>query len=78
MVRWRRERASNPAGNSDWSDVWHFTCTSPEAIADAGQGKLNLEQNRPNPFLENTTIEFSLPVAGEITFEMTDLQGKVV
>lgn len=37
-----------------------------------------LEQNTPNPFNVNTTVEFTLPVAGNGTFTITDVSGKTV
>lgn len=38
----------------------------------------NLEQNVPNPFNVNSTINYSLAQASEVTFTVTDLSGKVV
>ena len=39
---------------------------------------LTLEQNQPNPFHEETLINFSLPAAGPITLTVWDLQGKLI
>jgi hypothetical protein len=38
----------------------------------------SLDQNSPNPFTDKTAISFSLPQAGEATFKVYDLTGKVV
>jgi len=35
-------------------------------------------QIRPNPAIQQTTIEYDLPVAGKSTLLLTDLQGSVV
>ena len=40
--------------------------------------EMDLGQNRPNPFMEETTIEFSLPVAGNATLTIYDPAGKIV
>jgi len=73
-----RVMASNSAGNSLWSDEWHFTCSNPDAISDAKREEFCLGQNRPNPFTEYTDIELNLPSGGELIFELTDLQGKII
>jgi len=39
---------------------------------------LTLEQNQPNPFHDETLINFSLPEAGPITLTVWDLQGKLI
>ncbi|MEM9529047.1 MAG: T9SS type A sorting domain-containing protein, partial [Bacteroidota bacterium] len=40
--------------------------------------EMNLDQNFPNPFVEETTIRFSLPEAGEATISILDLHGRVL
>jgi len=37
-----------------------------------------LEQNEPNPFSTQTTVEFSLPTAGTATLSVMDVTGKLV
>lgn len=37
-----------------------------------------LEQNRPNPFKETTSIGFQLPKAGKATLTILDVQGRVL
>ncbi|MFK7979642.1 MAG: T9SS type A sorting domain-containing protein, partial [Saprospiraceae bacterium] len=40
--------------------------------------RFTLEQNRPNPFKEQTTIGFQLPDAGSVTLTILDVQGSVL
>lgn len=37
-----------------------------------------LEQNRPNPFKEQTTIGFQLPDAGRVNLTILDVQGRIL
>ncbi len=37
-----------------------------------------LYQNEPNPFAEQTMIEFSLPTAGQATLQVMDVTGKLI
>ena len=46
-----------------------------KAAAVAG---LELNQNRPNPFREQTRIGFQMPEAGPATFTLTDVSGRVL
>ncbi len=39
---------------------------------------IQLYQNRPNPFRDNTSIGFYLPVSGEAVLSILDVQGKVL
>ena len=41
-------------------------------------GDFELYQNRPNPFAQESTIAFNLPVAGATTLTIFDVSGKVV
>ncbi len=41
-------------------------------------GDFELYQNRPNPFAQESTIAFNLPVAGAATLTIFDVSGKVV
>lgn len=40
--------------------------------------KLALLQNRPNPFLANTTIEYQLPKAGKVELKVYNISGQLV
>lgn len=40
--------------------------------------KLYLLQNRPNPFVQSTTINFSIPADGRVTLEIFDAAGRLV
>ncbi|MEL6357414.1 MAG: T9SS type A sorting domain-containing protein, partial [Bacteroidota bacterium] len=39
---------------------------------------MELLQNYPNPFSDNTTIRFYLPQAGEATITISDLSGRAI
>ena len=38
----------------------------------------SLSQNRPNPYSGNTLIDFTLPSADDVTFQVIDVNGRVV
>ncbi|MFN4081829.1 MAG: HYR domain-containing protein, partial [Saprospiraceae bacterium] len=44
----------------------------------ADQAKLRLLQNRPNPFVEQTTVGFVLPEACEVQLRVIDARGQIV
>ena len=44
----------------------------------AGQLEFALSQNRPNPFSDETVIDFSLPSAQRVTFSLVDATGRVL
>jgi flagellar hook assembly protein FlgD len=44
-------------------------------VADAG---FTLEQNRPNPFHTNTTIDFSIQENNEVTLHIMNSQGRII
>ena len=48
------------------------------SINNSTENKIKYLRNYPNPFMETTTIEFKLPVDGQVYLEFLDLQGKLV
>ena len=47
-------------------------------LGDNAAAAFALEQNEPNPFSTQTTVEFSLPTAGTATLTVMDVTGKMV
>ena len=43
-----------------------------------GIGQITLQQNTPNPWSENTEIRANLPIDGEVTFRVFDLQQRII
>ncbi len=41
-------------------------------------GTFRVEQNQPNPFVEVTTIRYTVPEAGQVTLTVSDAQGRVL
>lgn len=56
-----------------WAKVTNIT-----GVADEAQLISSLEQNVPNPFSANATINYTLAKASDVTFTVTDLSGKVI
>ncbi|MBN2610430.1 MAG: T9SS type A sorting domain-containing protein [Bacteroidales bacterium] len=50
----------------------------PVALTQANTFDYFLEQNHPNPFMETTIIEFSLPLSEEVCIEFIDMQGRII
>ncbi|MDA8693270.1 cohesin domain-containing protein, partial [Saprospiraceae bacterium] len=48
------------------------------SVRNAIDSEFVLYQNVPNPFSDNTEIQFSLPGAGDVTFTVFDLNGREV
>ena len=42
------------------------------------EASLKLEQNVPNPFIQNTQIQFTLHNRGEAKFDVTDMNGRLI
>ncbi len=47
-------------------------------LGEESAAEFALYQNEPNPFETQTTIEFSLPTAGQATLQVMDVTGKLV
>lgn len=54
--------------------IWQGTTGTTPGVAET----FRLDQNRPNPYHEVTTISFALPKAGAATLTLYDMTGKVV
>lgn len=52
--------------------------TAPSAVEETESISFSAKQNKPNPFDDLTTIEYSLKDAGKVTFEIYNLVGEVV
>lgn len=58
-----------------------FQVDNPNAVGDPSTmvpAAFRLEQNYPNPFNPTTTLTFAIPVAGEVSLRIFDVQGKEV
>ncbi|HYG52230.1 MAG TPA: T9SS type A sorting domain-containing protein [Flavobacteriales bacterium] len=74
-----------PGSDSDntlqnWALWMKVTADVSGAVDIANETELitNLEQNMPNPFNANTTINYSIAQKAPVTFTVTDLSGKVI
>ncbi|MBS1910433.1 MAG: hypothetical protein JST22_00480 [Bacteroidetes bacterium] len=71
-----RVNASGAAGLSPWSQIWNFTTEQTPLSVDAETGaSFTLEQNRPDPFNEATTLTFGTPRAGMVALKLYDMRG---
>jgi hypothetical protein len=74
-------RTNGECSTSDWSDAWQFTTESgagPDALTENTEEGYSLAQNYPNPFMETTTIEFRLPVDGQVCIDILDMHGRQI
>jgi len=60
------------------SNVTNCCGTAPVEKGHSETGNLELEQNFPNPFETETTINFTLAEAAQIRLEISDAQGRVL
>lgn len=72
IVRMSNEVISNEIYNED------FEVYAIKSISEDVTQEVVLHQNRPNPFEDETLIDFEIPNADEVTFELFDINGKRV
>jgi len=74
-----RVRASNEAGDSEWSDVFVFTTEMAVSIStDQIPDQFTLEQNFPNPFNPVTQIRFALTEQSDVRLTVYNMLGQRV
>ncbi len=73
-------RASGACEHGAWSEIWYFEtgASNPDELAESGNYGYYLGQNHPNPFMETTSIAFRLPVDDQVSFELLDMQGRLI
>ena len=62
---------------SNWSEMTAFNPLGVNKNPKVEQG-YQLEQNYPNPFREKTTILYSLPKSGDVSFYIYDINNKLI
>lgn len=62
----------------DWSEIWNFTTGEGLSVNQEIRTGIALNQNFPNPFSTRTIIDFKVPYASEVTFEIYNINGKVI
>lgn len=75
-IQFLSPNTDDDASNNQTTDirvVYHFEDT-PEAM----ESQFYLEQNYPNPVLDETTIGFTLPYAGNARFFVSDIVGRPI
>ncbi len=45
---------------------------------DITSAMVSLGQNYPNPFSQNTMIDYELPESSDVSFKITDMTGRIV
>ena len=90
VVRTAGVSAPQTSFKYDGADLtWYYTTKTPMVrmlltggcgwnINDQSNLAGSLEQNQPNPFAENTLINFELKQSGNVQFEVADISGKIV
>ena len=85
-----RANAANTGGTSGWSQTWQFRtgsiavaasqtlASSVEQLSDEVPNDYVLGQNFPNPFNPSTSIDFSVPEAGDITLSIYNVLGEEI
>jgi len=72
--------AINALGASDFSSYFRFTTSAVSDISELGgtPSEYQLNQNFPNPFNPETTIQFSLKKSGFTSLKVYDMLGSEV
>ncbi|MEX2483652.1 MAG: T9SS type A sorting domain-containing protein [Brumimicrobium sp.] len=69
------------------SDTWFYTTSTPRvrmnfdpssSTKENSFENLNVSQNYPNPFSDETTVKYSLENASEVSYTLVDLTGKTI
>ena len=63
---------------SDISPAIRISTSDIISVPEINEKNLTIGQNYPNPILGKTTIPYSLDVAQKLSFEITDMTGRVV
>jgi hypothetical protein len=80
-------RAVGECTSGDWSESWEFQTRSaeepedpedPNALQNSITTEYYLGPNKPNPFMETTSIDFSIPVDEKVIIELIDLDGRII
>jgi hypothetical protein len=80
-VYYWRVLAKNSNGSSLWSPVWSFTTgtnTSVEQISTEIPVEFYFGNNYPNPFYQNTSIVYSIPLKAKVTIMLFDTWGREI
>ncbi|MFW6020186.1 MAG: T9SS type A sorting domain-containing protein [Bacteroidales bacterium] len=65
-------------GNSDQDNIVVYVDTTMTGTPASGLKGFALQQNYPNPAVEQTTIEFNVPYSGNATLKVVDITGSML
>jgi hypothetical protein len=71
-------RLTQAEAYSQWMEDLDVKLVFQKAGGQSVQPAFKLEQNRPNPFNDQTTISFTLPEAGEASLSIYDANGRMI
>ncbi len=76
---WRVKAFNSCGAETSWSEVWNFaTIGYVNYLTDVPFNGYSLEQNYPNPFSHTTSIDFVIPFADDVIFEIVDINGRII
>lgn len=79
---WRVRSHNNTCGDGNWSVTREFivddTTDVPENLSNGLPLQFSLSQNHPNPFNMSSSIEFALPRACHVSFDIYNISGQKV